>query len=49
MESLTGACIGALTVYDMLKPIDDTLSLGSIRLLRRRAALRTFTNMAIKR
>ena len=49
MESLTGACIGALTIYDMLKPVDDTLSIGSVRLLSKSAASKTFTNMAIKR
>ena len=25
MEALTGACIAALTIYDMLKPVDETL------------------------
>jgi molybdenum cofactor synthesis domain-containing protein len=33
MEALSGACIGALTIYDMLKPIDDSLFISSVRLL----------------
>lgn len=42
MESLTGASIAALTVYDMLKPIDETLSIESIKLLKKRGGLKTF-------
>jgi len=42
MESLTGACIGALTVYDMLKPVDNTLSLGSVRLLSKSGGIKDF-------
>lgn len=33
MEALSGACIGALTIYDMLKPIDDTLFISSVKLV----------------
>ena len=33
MEALTGCSIAALAVYDMLKPIDDHLSIESIKLL----------------
>jgi cyclic pyranopterin monophosphate synthase len=42
MESLTGACIGALTIYDMLKPVDDTLSIGSVRLLSKSGGIKDF-------
>jgi molybdenum cofactor biosynthesis protein MoaC len=42
MESLTGASIAALTVYDMLKPLDETLSIESVRLLKKRGGLKTF-------
>jgi len=42
MEALTGACIGALTVYDMLKPVDETLSIESVKLLSKRGGLKTF-------
>src|ERR671919_3158547 len=33
MEALTGASIAALTIYDMLKPVDDKLEIQSIKLL----------------
>lgn len=42
MESLTGASIAALTVYDMLKPVDETLSIESIKLLKKHGGLKTF-------
>lgn len=42
MESLTGASIAALTIYDMLKPVDETLSIESIKLLKKRGGLKTF-------
>ena len=42
MEALTGACIGALTVYDMLKPVDESLSIESIRLVNKRGGLKTY-------
>jgi molybdenum cofactor biosynthesis protein MoaC len=32
MEALTAASIAALTIYDMLKPIDTSLSIGNIKL-----------------
>jgi molybdenum cofactor synthesis domain-containing protein len=42
MEALTGACIAALTVYDMLKPIDETLVIESARLLNKSGGVKTF-------
>jgi len=33
MEALTGCCTAALTIYDMLKPIDNHLIIESIKLL----------------
>jgi len=42
MEALTAASIGALTVYDMLKPVDETLSIESVKLLKKSGGLRTF-------
>jgi cyclic pyranopterin monophosphate synthase len=42
MEALTGACIAALTIYDMLKPVDETLSIESVRVLKKRGGLKTF-------
>src|SRR5918912_1501205 len=42
MEALTAASIGALTIYDMLKPVDDILSIESVRLLKKTGGLKTF-------
>ena len=42
MESLTAACIAALTIYDMLKPIDDTLSIESIKLQEKHGGMKGF-------
>ena len=42
MEALTGACIAALTIYDMLKPVDETLSIESVRVLKKHGGLKTF-------
>jgi molybdenum cofactor biosynthesis protein MoaC len=42
MEALTGACIAALTIYDMLKPVDESLSIESVRLLQKRGGVKTF-------
>jgi len=36
MEALTAASVAALTLYDMLKPVDDKLSIGSVLLLEKR-------------
>ncbi len=33
MEALTAASVAALTLYDMMKMLDDTMSIGEIRLL----------------
>jgi len=42
MESLTAACIAALTIYDMLKPVDETLSIESVRLVKKRGGIKDF-------
>ena len=42
MESLTAACIAALTIYDMLKPIDDTLSIESVKLQEKHGGMKGF-------
>lgn len=42
MEALTGACVAALTVYDMLKPVDETLGIEAVRILNKRGGLKTF-------
>jgi molybdenum cofactor biosynthesis protein MoaC len=36
MEALTAASVAALTVYDMLKPLDDSLSIEQVKLLEKR-------------
>jgi cyclic pyranopterin monophosphate synthase len=42
MEALSGACIGVLTVYDMLKPVDDTLFISSVRLVEKSGGIGQF-------
>ena len=42
MEALSGACIGALTIYDMLKPIDDTLFISSVKLVEKSGGMGHF-------
>ncbi len=36
MEVLTGVSVAALTIYDMLKPVDKNLSIGEIKLLEKK-------------
>lgn len=36
VEAMTGAAVAALTIYDMMKMIDDTLEIESVRLLEKR-------------
>jgi cyclic pyranopterin phosphate synthase len=42
MEALTGASIAALTIYDMLKPLDELLSIESIKILKKQGGLNDF-------
>src|SRR5690606_31394040 len=35
MEMLTAVSVAALEIYDMLKPVDKTLEIGSIKLLKK--------------
>jgi cyclic pyranopterin monophosphate synthase len=42
MESLTGASIAALTIYDMLKPVDETLVIESVKLLAKSGGIKGF-------
>jgi cyclic pyranopterin monophosphate synthase len=42
MESLTGASIAALTIYDMLKPIDESMVIESIKLLAKSGGMKDF-------
>ena len=42
MESLTGASIAALTIYDMLKPVDESLAIKSVKLLAKSGGMKDF-------
>ena len=42
MESLTGASIAGLTIYDMLKPVDETLMIESVKLLAKSGGMKDF-------
>lgn len=49
MEALTGACIGALTIYDMLKPVDNSLSISSVKIVDKSGGLGDFASRQEKR
>src|SRR6476646_6323996 len=42
MEALTGASIAALTIYDMLKPMNKLLSIESIKILKKQGGMKDF-------
>jgi cyclic pyranopterin monophosphate synthase len=42
MESLTGASIAALTIYDMLKPLDKSLTIESVRVIEKHGGIGDF-------
>jgi len=42
MEALSGACIGVLTIYDMLKPVDASLFISSVRLVEKSGGMGGF-------
>ncbi len=44
MEALSGACIGALTIYDMLKPVDDSLFISSVKLVEKSGGIDEFAS-----
>lgn len=44
VEAMHGAMIAALTLYDMLKPIDKELVIGDIRLLKKKGGKSSFKN-----
>ncbi|MES2773078.1 MAG: bifunctional molybdenum cofactor biosynthesis protein MoaC/MoaB [Bacteroidota bacterium] len=44
VEAMHGAAITALTMYDMLKPIDKAVEIGSIRLLRKEGGKSAMVN-----
>ncbi len=42
VEAMTGAAVAALTLYDMLKMVDDDLRIGEVRLLQKRGGKSDF-------
>jgi cyclic pyranopterin monophosphate synthase len=48
VEAMHGAAITALTIYDMLKPIDKGVEIGSIKLLHKKGGKSDFINEAAK-
>jgi len=42
MEALTGASMAALTIYDILKPIDDDIEITSVTLIKKRGGKSDF-------
>ena len=48
VEAMHGASITALTIYDMLKPIDKAVEIGSIKLLHKKGGKSDFINEAVK-
>ena len=42
MESLMGASIAALTIYDMLKPMDKSITIESVRVIEKHGGIRDF-------
>ena len=49
MESLTAACIASLTIYDMLKPIDESLTIESVKLLEKHGGTKDFHERHIRK
>lgn len=45
MEALTGASVAALTLYDMMKMLDDSMRIGSVELLEKRGGKSDFKNV----
>lgn len=44
VEAMHGAAIAALTMYDMLKPVDKNVEIGHVRLLRKKGGKSQFTD-----
>lgn len=43
MEALTAASVAALTLYDMLKPVDETMEIAGVTLIEKRGGKSDFT------
>ncbi|HEX6029443.1 MAG TPA: bifunctional molybdenum cofactor biosynthesis protein MoaC/MoaB [Nitrososphaeraceae archaeon] len=48
MESLTAACVASLTIYDMLKPIDESLTIESVKLLEKHGGTKDFHERQVR-
>ncbi len=46
MEALTAASVAALTLYDMLKPVDERMEIAGITLIQKRGGKSDFTDTA---
>ncbi len=46
MEALTGACVAALTIYDMCKALSHDIEIGPVRLLAKSGGKRDFRRSA---
>jgi cyclic pyranopterin phosphate synthase len=46
MEALTAVSVAALTLYDMIKAVDKTMTIGDIRLVEKRGGKSTYTEPA---
>ncbi len=44
VEAMHGAAIAALTMYDMLKPVDKSVEIGHVRLMRKKGGKSQFTD-----
>ncbi len=42
MEAMAAASVAALTIYDMLKPVDENLSIGAVKLLGKSGGMKGF-------
>jgi cyclic pyranopterin phosphate synthase len=43
MEALTGACVAALTIYDMCKALSHAIEIGPVRLMHKSGGKREYT------
>lgn len=46
MEALTSASVAALTLYDMLKPVDETMTITGVRLVEKRGGKSDFAMLS---
>jgi cyclic pyranopterin phosphate synthase len=44
MEAMAAASVAALTIYDMLKPVDENLSIEAVKLLKKSGGLKSFAD-----